>query len=204
MRNGAERWDPARVVPVHSDRSSERARRGRRGERRRRPSIRTRWSPRSGRRRSCPISKQKAGPFLEVRDLAAKSPDEAGAKCGYRAKSEDTPWTLMVQPRGNVIVAADTESRAATIGVDATGDRQDRRDRADRPGDARHCDPRCARFRLVQRLHQPDRLRPVRQGVQHLRQSQHARKAAARRPGRAQGRRCSAPIRSSRRPNRRW
>jgi predicted lipoprotein len=67
-----------------------------------------------------PYFQEKAGSFVEVSDLAAKSPDEAGAKYGYRAKSDGTPWTLMVKVEG-VIVAADTESRAATIGVDATG-----------------------------------------------------------------------------------
>ncbi len=67
-----------------------------------------------------PYFEQKAGPFLAVRDLAARAPDEAGAKWGYRAKSEDTPWTLMVRIEGT-IVAADLESRAATIGVDASG-----------------------------------------------------------------------------------
>jgi predicted lipoprotein len=67
-----------------------------------------------------PYFEKKAGALLEVRDLVAKSADEAGAKYGYRAKTEDTPWTLMVKFEG-VIVAADTESRAATIGVDATG-----------------------------------------------------------------------------------
>jgi predicted lipoprotein len=67
-----------------------------------------------------PYFEQKAGSFVEVRDLAAKSPDEAGAKYGYRAKSDGTPWTLVVKIEGT-IVAADTESRAATIGVDVTG-----------------------------------------------------------------------------------
>jgi predicted lipoprotein len=67
-----------------------------------------------------PYFEQKAGPFVAVRDLAAKSPDEAGAKYGYRAKSDGTPWTLMVRVEGTIVVA-DTESRAATIGVDATG-----------------------------------------------------------------------------------
>ena len=47
-----------------------------------------------------PYFEKKAGPFAEVRELAAKSPDEAGAKFGYRAKAEDTPWTLMVQIDG--------------------------------------------------------------------------------------------------------
>ena len=54
-----------------------------------------------------PYFEKKAGPFAEVRALAAKSPDEAGAKFGYRAKSEDTPWTLMVKIDG-VIVGAET------------------------------------------------------------------------------------------------
>lgn len=67
-----------------------------------------------------PGVERKAGPFVEVRDLAAKSADETGAKFGYRAKSEDTPWTLMVKLDG-VIVGANTELRAATINVDATG-----------------------------------------------------------------------------------
>jgi predicted lipoprotein len=67
-----------------------------------------------------PYFERKAGPFVEVRDLAAKSVDEAGAKFGYRPKSGDVPWTLMVRLDG-VIVTADIESRAATIGVDATG-----------------------------------------------------------------------------------
>jgi predicted lipoprotein len=67
-----------------------------------------------------PYFEKKAGPLVEVRDLSAKSPDQAGAKYGYRAKSEDTPWTLMVRFDG-VIVAADTQSRASTISVDASG-----------------------------------------------------------------------------------
>lgn len=67
-----------------------------------------------------PYFESKAGPFAAVRDLAAKAPDEAGAKYGYRAKADSTPWTLMVKIEG-VIVVADTESRAATIGVDVSG-----------------------------------------------------------------------------------
>jgi predicted lipoprotein len=67
-----------------------------------------------------PYFEKKAGPFAEVRDLAAKSLDEAGAKYGYRAKSDGAPWTLMVRLEG-VIVAANTESRAATLSIDATG-----------------------------------------------------------------------------------
>lgn len=67
-----------------------------------------------------PYFQKKAGPLQEVRDLAAKSPDEAGAKFGYRAKAEGTPWTLLVKFEG-AIVAADTESRASTISVDVSG-----------------------------------------------------------------------------------
>ena len=67
-----------------------------------------------------PTFEKQAGPFIAVRDLAAKSPDEAGAKYGYRAKSDEAPWTLIVKIEG-VIVAANTESRAATIGVDCAG-----------------------------------------------------------------------------------
>jgi predicted lipoprotein len=67
-----------------------------------------------------PYFEKKAGPFAEVRDLAAKSPEDAGARFGYRPKSGDVPWTLMVKLTG-IIVDANTESRAATIGVDTSG-----------------------------------------------------------------------------------
>ena len=67
-----------------------------------------------------PYFDKKAGPFAEVRSLAAASPDEAGAKFGYRPKSGDVPWTFLVRLEG-VVVEANTELRAATIGVDTTG-----------------------------------------------------------------------------------
>lgn len=67
-----------------------------------------------------PYFDKKAGPFAEVRSLAAASPDEAGAKFGYRPKSGDVPWTFLVKLEG-VVVEANTESRAETIGVDTTG-----------------------------------------------------------------------------------
>lgn len=67
-----------------------------------------------------PYFEKKAGSFAEVRDLAAKSPEEAGARFGYRPKSGDVPWTCPVKLEG-VVVEANTESRAATIGVDTTG-----------------------------------------------------------------------------------
>jgi predicted lipoprotein len=67
-----------------------------------------------------PYFEKKAGPFEQVQELAAKSPDEAGARFGYRAKSEGAPWTLIVKIDG-VIVGTNTESRAATIDVDVSG-----------------------------------------------------------------------------------
>lgn len=73
------------------------------------------WAP-----KVVPYFEGHAGPFKDVQALIAKSPDEAGAKYGYRPKTDGAPWTVMVKLEG-VIVAADTESRAATIGVDATG-----------------------------------------------------------------------------------
>ena len=73
-----------------------------------------------GTTRVVPYFEKKAGPFAEVRDLAAHSPDEAGARFGYRPKAGDSPWTLMVKLDG-VIVEANTQSRAATIGVDSSG-----------------------------------------------------------------------------------
>jgi len=67
-----------------------------------------------------PYFEKKAGPLQEVLDLASKSPDEAGSRFGYRPKSGDVPWTLMVRFDG-VIIAADTESRAAAVSVDTAG-----------------------------------------------------------------------------------
>jgi predicted lipoprotein len=67
-----------------------------------------------------PYFERRAGPYAEVRDLAAKSPDQAGARFGYRPTSGDAPWTLVVKLEG-VVVEANTESRAGTIGVDTTG-----------------------------------------------------------------------------------
>jgi predicted lipoprotein len=77
--------------------------------------VATIWAP-----KVVPYFETKAGPLLEVRERAAKSPDEAGAKFGFHAKSEGSPWTFTVKFDG-VIVAADTESRASTISVDASG-----------------------------------------------------------------------------------
>jgi predicted lipoprotein len=78
-------------------------------------SVASMWAP-----KVVPYFEKKAGPFRQVRELAAKSPDEAGVHFGYRAKSEGAPWTLMARFDG-VIVGANTESRAATIDVDVSG-----------------------------------------------------------------------------------
>jgi|ERR1700722_6865375 predicted lipoprotein len=78
-------------------------------------SVTSIWAP-----KVVPYFEKKGGPFVQVRELAAKSPDEAGARFGYRAKSEGTPWTLMTRIDG-VVVGADTESRAATIDIDVSG-----------------------------------------------------------------------------------
>jgi predicted lipoprotein len=68
-----------------------------------------------------PYLDAKAGPFTEVMALAERSPDEAGQKYGFRAKEGSSPWTVVVKLTGKII-AANTESRAATIDVDADGD----------------------------------------------------------------------------------
>ena len=175
------------------------------GERRRDPngaggSIPTRWSAAIWSTKVVPYFEKKAGPFARgPRPGAPNRPTRPARNIGYRAKSEDTPWTLMVKLDG-VIVAADTESRAATISVDATARaRPTRSCRSAR--DARHRAARRARFRLVQRFHQPDRLRPLRQGVQRLCQSRRPSKSCRATPGRAEGdgaRRLSVRIRQPR------
>src|SRR5262245_16006310 len=68
-----------------------------------------------------PYLEHKAGAFQDVRALAARSPDEAGARYGFRATEGSTPWTLVVKLTGK-IVEANTTSRAGTIGVDVDGD----------------------------------------------------------------------------------
>lgn len=68
-----------------------------------------------------PYLTAKAGPLPEVRALARNSPEDAGAKYGYRQKEGTAPWTLVARVDGKV-VAANTASRAATIDVDTDGD----------------------------------------------------------------------------------
>ncbi|MER9234774.1 DUF2291 family protein [Mesorhizobium sp. M0622] len=68
-----------------------------------------------------PYLQQKAGPFPEVHALAKTDPAAAGAKYGNPNKQANSPWTFAVRLEGKV-VAANTQSRAATMDVDADGD----------------------------------------------------------------------------------
>ena len=70
-----------------------------------------------------PYLESKAGKFVEVRTLAAASPDDAGKKYGHKEKEGSAPWTMVVHLDGK-IVAANTESRAGSFDVDADGDGQ--------------------------------------------------------------------------------
>jgi predicted lipoprotein len=68
-----------------------------------------------------PYFEKRAGDFKAVAQLAASSPDQAGAKYGNPRKQNSSPWTYAVKLSGK-IVAADTASRAATLDVDVDGD----------------------------------------------------------------------------------
>ena len=63
----------------------------------------------------------KAGKLQDVQAAIAVNADEAGKKYGFREKQSTGPWTVIAQIDGK-IVAANTESRAATIDVDVDGD----------------------------------------------------------------------------------
>lgn len=68
-----------------------------------------------------PYLQQKAGPFPEVYTLAKADPAAAGAKYGNPKKQANSPWTFAVRLEGKV-VTANTQSRAATMDVDADSD----------------------------------------------------------------------------------
>ncbi|RWP21714.1 MAG: DUF2291 family protein [Mesorhizobium sp.] len=68
-----------------------------------------------------PYLQQKAGSFPEVHALAKADPAAAGAKYGNPKKQANSPWTFAVRLEGK-IVAANTQSRAATMDVDADDD----------------------------------------------------------------------------------
>ena len=63
----------------------------------------------------------KAGAFLDVMAAIKAGPDAAGFKYGYKETGGSSPWTILTKIEGK-IVAANTESRAATLDVDADGD----------------------------------------------------------------------------------
>jgi predicted lipoprotein len=69
-----------------------------------------------------PSIDKRAGDLKDVLSAIAANPDDAGAKFGHRDKqSGNAPWTYVTKFQGKV-VAADTQSRAATIDVDSDGD----------------------------------------------------------------------------------
>jgi predicted lipoprotein len=68
-----------------------------------------------------PYLRQKAGSFAEVHALAKTDPAAAGAKYGNPRKQANSPWTFAVRVEGK-IVAANTQSRAATMDIDVAGD----------------------------------------------------------------------------------
>ncbi|PBB22947.1 MULTISPECIES: DUF2291 family protein [unclassified Mesorhizobium] len=68
-----------------------------------------------------PYLQGKAGAFAEVHALAKTDPAAAGAKYGNPKKQANAPWTFAVRVEGK-IVAANTQSRAATMDIDVDGD----------------------------------------------------------------------------------
>lgn len=74
------------------------------------------WQP-----KVMPYLQGKAGPFAEVAAMAKADPAAAGEKYGNTKKQANSPWTYAVTLDGR-IVAANTQSRAATIDVDVDGD----------------------------------------------------------------------------------
>ena len=73
------------------------------------------WEP-----KILPALKARAGPYADVAAAIAGSPDDAGARYGYREKDSGSPWTYVAAIDGT-ITGANTESRAATIDVKTSG-----------------------------------------------------------------------------------
>lgn len=63
----------------------------------------------------------KAAPLTEVVEASASDATAAGAKYGNPDKQANSPWTFAVKIDGTIVAAA-TESRAATIDVDVDAD----------------------------------------------------------------------------------
>lgn len=74
------------------------------------------WTP-----KVLPYLASKAGPFQEVRQLAASDAKAAGEKYGNPRKQANSPWTYVAKAEGK-IVESNTQSRAATIDMDVDGD----------------------------------------------------------------------------------
>lgn len=68
-----------------------------------------------------PYAKAKAGNLPDVLTAIRADPDAAGAKYGFRENGGSAPWTLLARAEGK-IMAANTESRAATIDIDSDND----------------------------------------------------------------------------------
>ncbi len=68
-----------------------------------------------------PHMRDKAVPVATVAAALARGLEDAGAQYGYREGGEGTPFSYAVVVDGK-IVEANTESRAATAGVDTDGD----------------------------------------------------------------------------------
>ena len=71
--------------------------------------------------KALPYFEEKAGTFKEVSQLAAGDAKAAGEKYGNPRKQANSPWTYIARVEGK-IVAANTESRAATVDIDVDGD----------------------------------------------------------------------------------
>lgn len=68
-----------------------------------------------------PYFEKRAGELKDVVAAVAAGADQAGEKYGNPKKQASSPWTYAVKFAGKV-VAADTQSRAATLDVDVDGD----------------------------------------------------------------------------------
>ena len=68
-----------------------------------------------------PYFEKRAGELKDVVAAVAAGADQAGEKYGNPKKQASSPWTYAVKFTGKV-VAADTQSRAATLDMDADGD----------------------------------------------------------------------------------
>jgi len=68
-----------------------------------------------------PYFEKRAGELKDVVAAVAAGADQAGEKYGNPKKQASSPWTYAVKFTGKV-VAADTQSRAATLDVDVDGD----------------------------------------------------------------------------------